>query len=412
MQNPSAFRRSIVLQGYLFLAGLLLLIVAATFVTQSSESDAPQDRGALIKFSHAYHLNEVGMACQDCHDAAGTSRFSSDNLLSKKANCQACHEEQLETNCTFCHTSDDPSTYVAFQSPRRELIFNHDVHVNGQSMECQTCHQGLESMTIATAKSLPAMATCNTCHNDVTVSNACETCHTDFAALRPQEHNRTNFITEHKFLARMQDETCMTCHTESSCQDCHNNPGLLQTGTDGRELVSPRASRITANDRAQGMALKQVHDLNFRLTHGVSASAKTADCATCHSTETFCSTCHMAGGNVTQNQFLPRTHLTVNFATIGVGSGGGLHAQLARRDIESCAACHDAQGADPTCITCHLDSDGLKNTDPRTHPRGFMGDVRGDWHSDPGSSCYVCHSDRNAHVGGIRGMGFCGYCHQ
>jgi hypothetical protein len=409
MPLPPTFRHSIILQGYLFLAGILLLIVAATFVTQSRETEKAQDRGALIKFSHEFHIKEAGVACQDCHEGAATSKLASDNLLGKKANCQSCHEEQLENNCTYCHTSPDQSSYVAFLSPPRELLFNHDVHVNGQSMECETCHKGLEAMTLAAAGSLPSMATCNTCHNDVTVSNACETCHTDFAALRPKEHDRTNFVTEHKFLARLQDSSCMTCHTEESCQDCHNNPGLLQTGVDGRDLVSPRATRITANDRAQGMALKKVHDLNFRLTHGIAASAKTSDCASCHSTENFCSTCHMAGGNINQLQFRPLTHQQGNFATIGFGSGGGLHAQLARRDIESCASCHDAQGADPTCITCHMDSDG---TDPRTHPRGFMRDVRGEWHSDPGSSCFVCHSDRNANVGGTRGIGFCGYCHQ
>ena len=61
-----------------------------------------------------------------------------------------------------------------------------------------------------------------------------------------------------------------------------------------------------------------------------------------------------------------------DFTTIGVGTGGGEHATLARRDIERCISCHDVQGADPTCITCHLDSDGIKGTNPKTHPAGFM----------------------------------------
>jgi hypothetical protein len=41
-----------------------------------------------------------------------------------------------------------------------------------------------------------------------------------------------------------------------------------------------------------------------------------------------------------------------------------------------------------------------------------MADVHGDWHSDPGSSCYVCHADPNARVNGTKGVGFCSYCHQ
>ncbi|MBI2619770.1 MAG: cytochrome C [Ignavibacteriales bacterium] len=401
-----------VIHIYLLIVGVLLLLIASTFVTQSREGSVSEDRGKSIKFSHTFHIKEVGMGCVDCHEGATTSTSARDNLLSTKATCQTCHEEQLQNDCTFCHTSDDPSSYAKFLNPRRDLLFNHAFHIDEQKMACETCHQGLDEMTLATPGSLPAMVTCNTCHNDVLATNACETCHTNFAALRPKEHNRTDFVRVHKFSARMQDATCMSCHTDESCQDCHTNAGLDEASPTGRDLVSPRSPRLTANDRAQGMALQKVHDPNFRFTHGVAASAKSSDCATCHSTRDFCSTCHPAGGNVTQFQFRPLTHQQPRFVTLGFGSGGGLHAQLARRDIESCAACHDAQGADPTCVTCHLDTDGIKNTDPRTHQRGFMATVNGDWHGDPGASCYVCHADPNAHINGIRGVGFCGYCHK
>ncbi|MBI3579527.1 MAG: hypothetical protein HY089_08995 [Ignavibacteriales bacterium] len=111
-------------------------------------------------------------------------------------------------------------------------------------------------------------------------------------------------------------------------------------------------------------------------------------------------------------RFKPATHQEAGFVTLGVGSGGGKHASLARRDIESCASCHDAQGADPTCTTCHTDPDGIKGNDPKSHARGFMMDSEGAWHSDPGATCYTCHTDPNARVGGIKGQGFCGYCHK
>jgi hypothetical protein len=40
------------------------------------------------------------------------------------------------------------------------------------------------------------------------------------------------------------------------------------------------------------------------------------------------------------------------------GSGGGLHAKLAERDIEYCASCHDVEGADPVCMMCHTEKIG------------------------------------------------------
>ena len=105
----------------------------------------------------------------------------------------------------------------------------------------------------------------------------------------------------------------------------------------------------------------------------------------------------------------PASHLKPNFTTIGVGTGGGEHAILARRDIESCVACHDVQGGDPTCITCHTDNDGIKGTNPKTHPANFMHDDHGDWHNNPGSICFNCHIGASPST--PAGVGFCGYCH-
>ena len=116
-----------------------------------------------------------------------------------------------------------------------------------------------------------------------------------------------------------------------------------------------------------------------------------------------------------QDAFKPASHSQAGFLPIAphaVGSGGGEHARLARRDIEACAACHGSEGADPVCITCHNDPDGIKGNDPRTHDPGFMSGNHGSWHDDPGATCYMCHTDSNARPGGVRGQKFCGYCHQ
>jgi hypothetical protein len=390
----------------------VFLVVAFTAMSWSQEVAGAQNQSNGVKFSHRFHVQEAGLACADCHTAAPTSTLASDTLFAKHENCQACHDDQLQTNCTFCHTSDDPTTYQASQVPQLSLMFSHEFHVQQQKVGCQTCHKGVEKAEIGVSMQLPEMAACNTCHNDVKASNACETCHTDLTALRPADHNRTDFVREHKFEARLSTARCASCHTQESCIDCHNGIDLVNVEVSGKGLVSPHAPRVTANDRGQGMRLTKVHDLNFRFTHGIAAEGKTAECQTCHDQQTFCSTCHAAGGDVNQNKFEPETHRQPGFVTIGVGSGGGSHAALARRDIESCAACHDAQGADPACITCHMDSDGIKGTDPKTHPRGFMASEHGDWHSDPGAVCYTCHTDANARTNGVRGLGFCGYCHK
>ena len=387
-------------------------VLGFTMMSTSRETSEPQELTQSIKFSHRFHVKEAGVACADCHTEATKSKLSSDNLLSKHDNCQSCHEEQLSSKCTYCHTSDDQSTYTATELPKRNLLFSHEFHIGEQKVECETCHKGVDQAEIGVSIQLPDMATCYTCHNDVKASNACETCHTDLTALRPKEHNRTNFVREHKFTARLSTATCASCHTQESCIDCHNGTDLVKVDVPGRDLASPRAPRLTAIDRGQTMRLEKVHDLNFRFTHGIAAAGKTSNCQTCHNQQTFCATCHAAGGNVNQLKFKPATHMQAGFVTIGVGSGGGMHATFAKRDIESCASCHDTEGADPVCITCHMDPDGIKGNDPKSHARGFMMGENGSWHSDPGSPCYTCHTDANARIDGARGRGFCGYCHK
>jgi hypothetical protein len=107
----------------------------------------------------------------------------------------------------------------------------------------------------------------------------------------------------------------------------------------------------------------------------------------------------------------PQSHRQPGFTTLGVNTGGGLHSELAKKDVESCVSCHDMQGADPVCITCHFDNDGVKGTNPRTHESAFMSDEKGIWHDTQGAVCYSCHTDNNANPNGVKGVGFCGYCH-
>jgi c(7)-type cytochrome triheme protein len=396
-----------------FLTGVVLtLLLVFTVAVISHEQEPGEKQLKRVRFSHQFHVSEAGIACADCHTDAAKSTKASDNLLAKMEACKSCHEDPMKSNCTYCHFSADSTAYTATPNPVRAVLFSHQQHVEDQKVKCETCHTVLDKADEATGELVPAMETCSTCHNGSKTTNACEKCHTNLASLRPLDHNSTDFVHEHKRLARLGDAKCGMCHSQESCIDCHNGTDLVQVNVPGHDLTPQRSPRLTAIDRGQGMRLTKVHDLNFRYTHGISAKSKTQECQTCHSSEQFCSTCHQAGGNVNQGVFKPTSHGVAEFTTFGVGSGGGEHARLARRDIESCAACHGTEGADPVCITCHTDADGRKGTDPKTHEPGFMSNNHGYWHSDPGANCYMCHTDSNARPGGVKGQKFCGYCHR
>ncbi len=371
-----------------------------------------EDRSKVIKFSHQKHITEFGVDCATCHAEATTSQSSADKMLPGHAVCQTCHEEQVSKTCGYCHV--DEKNPAAFKREVGDIHFNHKKHAGDEKMECITCHAGMDKTDYASASNMPTMATCSTCHNNVKVTNQCETCHANLATLRPASHKIGNFVKDHSKFARLSamDTQCATCHTENYCAQCHDGSNL--TTLSSKEKIGMISPRTMGNDKSQALKGQAVHDINYRFTHGIDARGRATDCQVCHQEQTFCNDCH-ASGSEALGGTIPTSHEVAGFVTIGVGTGGGQHAKLARRDIQSCMTCHDTEGNDPTCMKCHVDPDGVKGTNPRTHPGGFMKDNdTGDWHSNTGATCFACHTDPNAKprsLGGVAGRGFCGYCH-
>src|SRR3990170_1032690 len=255
------------LRRYLIM-GLTLLaaaVIAVAMRETPSQAGQEEDRSKLIKFSHKYHMQDVGASCQDCHTSAKTSKRSSDNLLSKQADCATCHEDQVKNNCTFCHV--DEKNFVPFANPPRELIFSHEKHAGELNVKCETCHQGLEKVEYASAANLPSMAACNACHDNKQAANVCESCHTNFTSLLPSDHKVGNFRKEHRQLARVGsfDVSCQTCHSQSFCQDCHEGANIVNFSNRKDPITTPSA-KSSADDTQKKMVLQNVHSLNYRFT--------------------------------------------------------------------------------------------------------------------------------------------------
>lgn len=332
------------------LAGAVLiqpgLLPAGGIEGASLEREKP-----IVKFNHLFHTTEVGLECKDCHTTAAKSNSSGDNLHPTHDQCQTCHQDQLTNTCGYCHLNPDniePRTV-----PVRELVFSHEQHLGMKGVECLTCHAGIEQDSTSAQTRLPAMEKCTTCHNGAKAPSYCESCHRNLAQLLPPDHLQSDFRRVHGEFVRLGglNVDCSTCHSENFCQECHSPVELKQFGEKG--LSADPRPRTSPKDQPAQTTLQRVHDLNYRLTHGIDAQAKSADCATCHDTQQFCVTCHQSGGNIDQFKFKPPSHNVPGFVTIGKGTGGGLHAEEARRDMESCVGCHDVPGQDPVCMTCH-----------------------------------------------------------
>jgi hypothetical protein len=399
---------------YFYTALTLALICFLTVAAMNRKEDSEQGKTnkEVIKFSHKFHKELTD--CASCHTGAAESTALTTRLLPEKSVCETCHDVNDEKNCTQCHYGEKFEPLI---QKKAALIFNHKFHLTDQKLECESCHKGLSDVdySFESAAAKPAMSVCYDCHNNTSVAtnNNCASCHISTVELTPQDHKQIAFLKTHKFGAAKENSQCQMCHQNTFCESCHVSTTMITEKNTARDFYTPYSPhKFIDNTKQQNIT--RVHDLNYRFTHGIDLKGKTSECQTCHQTETFCGECHDSKtkdfaleGNV------PTSHRTLNFVTIGVGTGGGQHAILARRDIEQCSSCHDVQGADQNCVLCHVDNDGLKGTNPKTHIRNFRSDLgRGDWHTDSGSVCYSCHTDANARPSGIKGQGFCGYCHQ
>jgi len=394
------------LYGSLCLAVISFLIFSA-FAFDDKKCDT-QGNEKIIKFSHKVHKELT--ECQTCHPAAATSVSMKDTLLPAMADCKSCHDIEDNTKCGVCHYEN---IYEKLVQPKSEINFDHKLHVVKQQKKCEECHKGIGEVEYASqAKDFnPEMETCYACHNNKGPAPAeCKVCHVSTANLMPQSHKVVNFKRSHKFAAS-DEEKCMMCHGNNACESCHTADMKINEKNTGKDFFKPYAPDNFVDGTKQ-QKITRAHDLNYRFTHGLDVKTGIYECSTCHQTETFCVECHQSkNADYSMGGIKPASHKKADFFTIGVGTGGGEHATLARRDIESCASCHDTQGGDPNCITCHVDPDGIKGTNPRTHKTGFMKDEHGDWHTSNGAPCFSCHRDANAHPNGTPGIGFCGYCH-
>lgn len=305
-----------------------------------------QDRTKLIKHSHQFHA-ETGADCESCHASIQTSTRSSDNNLGKMTQCYECHD-QKKTECSVCHV-EPGEPYSSFENPKRELVFDHQEHVGELKIACVTCHVDIAKKDYTNVRTLPPMETCTGCHNGTKASDQCEACHTDIRFIRPADHD-AGFVRTHKrIVASSSDANCLMCHTQSSCQECHEG-GQISRMKKANEWEASRGS--SALGTGSGQIGQNVHALDYMVTHRFDFKAKTQDCQSCHEAETFCVTCHSGSGKATR----PAWHNVAGF----VGTGGGFHASLAKKDMESCVICHASAQEDVTCLQCHTTKGGLK----------------------------------------------------
>lgn len=319
-----------------------------------------------ILFPHQKHI-AAEVDCLACHETVYDAKDLEARHMPAEDTCMECHSDwKDEGRCQVCHSN----VRVArkWQERKPELNFNHVNHLERTEEDCSKCHKVLpERHKAGTPVAMDACLECHE-HREQYQAGRCDSCHKDIQEERLQPRkdfsHQGNFVKLHRTAARNSSDSCMVCHTQPQCVQCHNATPAVRI-----EVTQPAA-----------VARNFIHRNDFISRHNLEAQADPALCYRCHSTDT-CVSCHRQQ-NLTPDGRDPRSPHPTHYVQRG---GRAFHGQEARQDIQRCAACHD-QGQRSNCVSCHQSGGVGGNPHP---PSWAMDHNQGEISTN--GMCQYCH---------------------
>jgi len=337
---------------------------------------------ADLIFGHQYHIKELELTCDACHEGAATEEKAG---LPPEETCQACHEfdrEEPSKTCLTCHSSMKVKIVRKKKPGYADIVFSHLKHAG---LECSECHPGVEkSAEVRRGRYLPSMERCLKCHAELGVSQECRSCHQVLRKEEKPSSHGAGFDRAHGMLSETRDARCGICHQKNYCQECHlekepqNHTFLWKKKAHGRLAMIDRSSCRTCHRTDFCVAChSQTRPISHRGGYG---NPPNTHCQSCHLplSTSGCAVCH----KTLESHFsaLPGDHVG-NYA------------------ITHCVRCHFPVSA-TACVVCHREAthetapDALWHPDNWRncrvcHPSAILGTKQK--HPDPGVSCTRCH---------------------
>jgi len=120
-----------------------------------------------VAFSHAIHVDQVGVDCRYCHNMVEKSWFSN---VPASAVCMNCHKHVLKDDPRLALVRDGyetgkPIPWVQIHKLPDFVYFNHSVHVN-RGISCVHCHGQVNQMEEVFHAQPLSMTFCLDCHRN------------------------------------------------------------------------------------------------------------------------------------------------------------------------------------------------------------------------------------------------------
>ena len=166
-----------------------------------------------VPFSHAIHVNQLGLDCRYCHDGVEKSWYSN---VPAAETCMNCHsavrasDPRLEPVRASYKDEGKPVEWVQIHKLPDYAFFNHSVHVN-RGVSCVECHGRVDQMDEVRHEKHFSMTFCLDCHRAPEKRLRPLDKITDLAydrSLDPENKDR-NFVKEWHIKT---SENCSACH--------------------------------------------------------------------------------------------------------------------------------------------------------------------------------------------------------
>ena len=120
-----------------------------------------------VAFSHAIHVDQMGMDCRYCHNAVEKSWFSN---IPTAVVCMNCHGQVLKDSPKLELVRESAATgrpipWVQVHKVPDYVYFNHSVHVN-RGVSCLECHGQIHQMDEVQHAQPLSMSFCLDCHRN------------------------------------------------------------------------------------------------------------------------------------------------------------------------------------------------------------------------------------------------------
>ncbi len=217
-----------------------------------------------LKFDHAAHVSR-GQACSGCHGTLEDADLAGRDALPTMTLCLQCHDDEAAPSaCATCHLTD--LGVLRTELPAGDLVPSGQIYGDAHDLAFVRDHGPAASRDADY---------CGSCHQD----SDCLECHA--GVRRPDDFHPADYVLIHAIDGRRNDPDCSTCHREQTfCVGCHQRSGIAGGDTGDFDQQQPGRQFHPADWASDGHAREARANLDTCVS-----CHREDDCLECHTSE-------------------------------------------------------------------------------------------------------------------------------